>query len=82
MPGRRRARTFRQHPVAAEVDGGDLRLEVALGRGERAAGVLHRAAFGPREAASGGLNGKARRPTGEGRGNAITQIAGWLRDNL
>ena len=46
-----------------------------------AAGVLHRAAFGPREAASGGLNGKARRPDG-GRGNAITQIAGWLRDNL
>jgi hypothetical protein len=45
--------------------------------------VLQRAAFGPREAAAGGLNGKARRPAPEGgRGNTISQIASWLRDNL
>ena len=48
-----------------------------------AAGVLHRAAFGPREAAAGSMNGKARRPAPEGgRTNTIAQIAGWLRDNL
>ena len=47
-----------------------------------AAGVLHRAAFGPREAAGGGLHGQIKRPGGEVNGNPVSQIAAWLRDNL
>jgi hypothetical protein len=44
--------------------------------------VLHRAAFGPREAAGGNINGRAKRSTDAARGNPVSQIAAWLRDNL
>ena len=43
-----------------------------------AAGVLHRAAFGPREAGP-----KKPRPAGPTTGgNVVTRVAGWLRENL
>jgi cell division protein FtsA len=49
-----------------------------------AAGVLHRAAFGPREAVSAKVlagAGKRREPVDPGAG-AVTKVAAWLRDNL
>ncbi len=47
-----------------------------------AAGVLHRAAFGPREAVSARqLNGARNRPA-DGRTGMVPRVANWLRDNL
>ncbi len=43
-----------------------------------AAGVLHRAAFGPREAGP-----KKPKPAGQAaNGNVVSRVAGWLRENL
>lgn len=49
-----------------------------------AAGVLHRAAFGPREAVSGRASpgARARRETLEVAGNPVARAAAWLRENL
>jgi cell division protein FtsA len=47
-----------------------------------ATGVLHRAAFGPRETASGSLNGRAIRSSEGTTGNPVSQVAAWLRENL
>lgn len=49
-----------------------------------AAGVLHRAAFGPREAVSTKqlASSKLRREALDPRANPLTRAAAWLRDNL
>jgi cell division protein FtsA len=48
-----------------------------------AAGVLHRAAFGPREAVgvSRPSNG-GRRPSADTDDNPVARLTAWLRDNL
>jgi len=49
-----------------------------------AAGVLHRAAFGPREAVGAnraGANGRRTSPV-DPNASPITKLTGWLRDNL
>ena len=49
-----------------------------------AAGILHRAAFGPREAVSAKAlaSSKLRREPLDPRANPVTKAAAWLRDNL
>ena len=49
-----------------------------------AAGVLHRAAFGPREAVSAKAvtGARLRRETLDPRANPVTKAAAWLRENL
>jgi cell division protein FtsA len=48
-----------------------------------AAGVLHRSAFGPREAVqSPSLGGARLREPADPRAGAIARAANWLRDNL
>lgn len=49
-----------------------------------AAGVLHRAAFGPREAVSARQLSGSRRPASpaDARAGFVPRLAGWLRDNL
>jgi len=48
-----------------------------------AAGLLHRAAFGPREAVGAGRSSGARRPsTVEADANPVARLTAWLRDNL
>ena len=48
-----------------------------------AAGVLHRAAFGPREAIGAGRANNGRRPpTLDGDANPVARLTAWLRDNL
>jgi len=49
-----------------------------------AAGILHRAAFGPREAISTQAlaNVRTRREPVDPRAGAVTKVAAWLRDNL
>ena len=44
-----------------------------------AAGVLHRAAFGPREA---GLRKTSSQRARDANGNVVVRAAAWLRDNL
>lgn len=49
-----------------------------------AAGILHRAAFGPREAVSSKIlaGARVRREPLDPRANALVKAASWLRDNL
>jgi cell division protein FtsA len=48
-----------------------------------AAGLLHRAAFGPREAVGASRSSGARRPsTAEADANPVARLTAWLRDNL
>jgi cell division protein FtsA len=47
-----------------------------------AAGVLHRAAFGPREAITPKRSGPSQRAPIDPRANPVVKAAAWLRDNL
>jgi cell division protein FtsA len=49
-----------------------------------AAGILHRAAFGPREAVSAKAlaSAKLRREPLDPRANPVAKAAAWLRENL
>ena len=48
-----------------------------------AAGVLHRSAFGPREAVGvSRLSNGGRRPSADADANPVARLTSWLRDNL
>ena len=56
----------------------------AVMAGPYAAGILHRAAFGPREAVSAKAlaSAKLRREPLDPRANPVAKAASWLRENL